>query len=154
MKIFLGGTCGNSKWRDEVIPRLEKLGIDYFNPVVDDWTPAAQEEEVRQKSICDYVLYVITPEMSGVYSIAEVVDDSNKRPQETIFCVLSEDNGKRFSKSQVVSLNEVSKLVKHNGAWVFFNIDSTIRFLAVISNFPNIDSNTKAKYNFCAPWME
>ena len=35
MKVFLGGTCNNSKWRDKLIPMLN---IDYFNPVVDDWT--------------------------------------------------------------------------------------------------------------------
>jgi len=33
-RVFLGGTCNNSKWRDVLIPRLK---IDYFNPVVDDW---------------------------------------------------------------------------------------------------------------------
>lgn len=35
-KIFLGGTCNESTWRDRVI---KKLKIDYFNPVVEDWTP-------------------------------------------------------------------------------------------------------------------
>jgi len=33
MKIFLGGTCNESTWRNRIIPMLE---IDYFNPVVDD----------------------------------------------------------------------------------------------------------------------
>ena len=28
MKVFLGGTCNGSKWRDEIIKLLE---IDYFN---------------------------------------------------------------------------------------------------------------------------
>ena len=32
-KVFLGGTCNESTWRDELI---KKLKIDYFNPVVDD----------------------------------------------------------------------------------------------------------------------
>ena len=34
-KVFLGGTCNDSLWREELIKKLE---IDYFNPVVDDWT--------------------------------------------------------------------------------------------------------------------
>lgn len=42
-KVFLGGTCNNSKWRDELIPNLT---VDYFNPVVDDWTPEAAKKEV------------------------------------------------------------------------------------------------------------
>ena len=68
-KVFLGGTCNESTWRDELI---KKLKIDYFNPVVDDWTEECYKEELRQREICDYCLYVITPKMTGVYSIAEV----------------------------------------------------------------------------------
>ena len=36
-------------------------------------------------------MFVITPLMSGVYSIAEVVDASNKNPKKTILCVLDDD---------------------------------------------------------------
>ena len=75
-KVFLGGTLGDSTWRKKLIPRLE---IDYFDPVVGDWTPECQEEEIKQRQNCEFVLYVISPYMQGVYSIAEVVDDSNKR---------------------------------------------------------------------------
>jgi hypothetical protein len=107
-KIFLGGTCNNSTWRDELIPLLK---IDYFNPVVEDWTPEAQEEERYQRQTCDYCLYTITSEMTGVYSIAEVIDDSNKRPDKTIFCLLT--NG--FEKYELKSLNEVGKMVQRNG---------------------------------------
>lgn len=42
MKIFLGGTCCETTWRDELIPYLEKANIEYFNPVVKDWTPECQ----------------------------------------------------------------------------------------------------------------
>ena len=56
-KVFLGGTCANSKWRNKLIPLLE---IDYFNPVVKNWTPKCQAEERRQREICDFVLYTIT----------------------------------------------------------------------------------------------
>lgn len=38
-KIFLGGTCAGTTWRNELIPILDKFLIKYFNPVVDDWTP-------------------------------------------------------------------------------------------------------------------
>lgn len=111
-KIFLGGTCNNSTWRDELIPKLK---IDYFNPVVEDWTPECQENEIRERENSDYVLYAITPKMKGVYSIAEVVDDSNKRPEKTIFCILKNDNDEKFDESQIKSLNQVGKMVENNG---------------------------------------
>lgn len=38
MKVFLGGTVNGSKWRTIV---KEQLNIDYFDPVVEDWTDAA-----------------------------------------------------------------------------------------------------------------
>ena len=113
-KVFLGGTCNESTWRDRLIEMLE---IDYFNPVVDDWTEECYQEELRQREICDYCLYVITPRMKGVYSIAEVVDDSNKRPEKTIFCLLTadvDDTGKviMFDVGQLRSLDRVGRMVE------------------------------------------
>ena len=126
MKVFLGGTCNNSTWRDEVIKQLR---IDYFNPVVEDWTTECMEEEIRQRQTCDYVLYVITPKMTGVYSIAEVVDDSNKRPEKTIFCVLKKDIGCEFNEFELRSLNQVKKMVSNNGGHVFDTLRETVNFL-------------------------
>lgn len=111
-KVFLGGTCNGSMWRNELIRDLK---IDYFNPVVEDWTPKCMEEEIKQHKECDYCLYVITPKMTGAYSIAEVVDDSNKRPEKTLFCILSEDDEKYFSMGQMKSLAQVGKMVESNG---------------------------------------
>ena len=96
--------CGSDIWS----------AID-FNPVVDDWTPDCMAEEIKQRDECDFCLYVITPKMTGVYSIAEVVDDSNKRPKKTIFCILPIDDGLSFNDGQLRSLNQVGKMVKSNG---------------------------------------
>lgn len=125
-KVFLGGTCNDSTWRDELIPTLK---MDYFNPVVEDWTPSDQEEEIKQRATCDYVLYVITPKMKGVYSIAEVVDDSNKRPDKTIFCVLSNDGSDEFDVSQMKSLDMVKNMVKENGGSVFDSLTEVSDYL-------------------------
>lgn len=125
-KVFLGGTCNNSTWRDKLIPLLK---IDYFNPVVDDWTPECQDEEIRQRELCDYCLYTITPKMTGVYSIAEVVDDSNKRSEKTILCVLDEDDESSFSETQIKSLKQVKEMVKNNGANVFDSLVDIASFL-------------------------
>lgn len=77
-RVFLGGTCANTTWRDELIPYLEKYGIDYFNPVVEDWTPECQEIEEEEKNHkCNIHLYVITKEMMGTYSIAEAIHSAH-----------------------------------------------------------------------------
>ena len=120
-KVFLGGTWNESKWRENLI---KKLKIDYFNPIVDDWNAEAQKREIYERKHCDFVLYVITPRMTGVYSIAEVVDDSNKRPEKTLFCVLDEDRNEKFDKGQRRSLKQVEKMVKENGACVCEDLDA------------------------------
>lgn len=125
-KVFLGGTCNESTWRDKLI---KKLKIDYFNPVVKDWTPECMKEELKQRANCDFCLYVITPKMTGVYSIAEVVDDSNKRPKKTLFCVLEKDASNKFTAAQLKSLGQVSEMVKKNGGRVFSDLDSLSTFL-------------------------
>ena len=135
MKVFLGGTCNGSTWREKLIPLLE---IDYFNPVVEDWTPACMEEEKRQRELCDFCLYVITPKMTGVYAIAEAVEDSIKRPEKTIFCLLAEDDDEcdgaceseySFSKSQLKSLNQVGVMVERNGGKFFVSLEMAAAYL-------------------------
>ena len=111
------------------------LKVDYFNPVVKNWTPECQAEERRQRQSCDYVLYVITPEMTGVYSVAEVTDDSNKRPAATVFCVLREYGGKRFEDSPWKSLEAVATLVAANGGTTFLGPGPT--GLAAVAQFLN-----------------
>ena len=113
-KVFLGGTCNNSTWRNELIPMLN---IDYFNPVVEDWTPECQAEEERQKNEeCNYQLYVITPKMTGFFSIAEVVESAITRQDKTVFCVLTKDEGLEFDKAQVKSLNAVKNMIRKYNA--------------------------------------
>ena len=107
-KVFLGGTCNGSLWRDELIKDLK---IDYFRPDAENWTPEMMEEEIKQRNECDFCLYVITPKMTGVYSIAEVADDSNKRPDKTIFSYLLSDKENIFSADQLQSLEQTGKLV-------------------------------------------
>jgi hypothetical protein len=139
-KVFLGGTCNGSSWREEL---KKLLKIDYFDPVVPNWTQECYEEELRQREICDYCLYVITPRMHGVYSIAEVVDDSNKRPKKTIFCLLTMDTNPElnltsllntqkhifFSNEQLKSLDKVGLMVENNGGKYFDTLKDVADFL-------------------------
>lgn len=125
-KVFLGGTCNGSAWRNALI---KDLTIDYFQPQGDDWTPDMMEEEIKQRAECDFCLYVITPKMTGVYSIAEVVDDSNKRPGKTIFCYLTSDEDQHFSAAQIKSLEQTGKMIKENGATFLKTLADTADYL-------------------------
>ena len=44
--VGLFGTCGDSTFRQDLfIPEYERLGVDYFNPQVDDWKPELADIE-------------------------------------------------------------------------------------------------------------
>lgn len=141
LKVFLGGTCNGSTWRNELI---KKLKIDYFNPVVEDWDEKAQKREIYEREHCDFCLYVITPKMSGVYSIAEVIDDSNKRPDKTIFCYLEADYPDRFTEGQLKSMNMIVKMVERNGAKFLPNLDYVATYLNSFANEYNITESESA----------
>lgn len=123
MKVFLGGTCSGFKWRDKLIPMLK---CDYYNPIVKNWQESDRLREVKEREEADFVLYVITSGIKGVYSIAEVVDDSNKRPEKTIFCVL---NNGDWGTEMLRSLEAVKNLVKSNNVTVFDNLKDIANFL-------------------------
>jgi len=131
MRVFLGGTVGESKWRDYVMPRLE---VDYFNPVVPDWNDEAWAREIYERKTCDYVLYVLSPKMEGYYSIAEVADDSYKRPDRTILCNLFNDDGAVFESHRKAELQKVAKLVISNGGTVLETLDDIVEFLNSANN--------------------
>lgn len=136
-KWFLGGTCAGTIWRDELIPYLKKNNIDYFNPVVDNWTPECQAvEEEEKNSKCNVHLYVLTPEMTGTYSVAEIVHSAhlaNTYGTSVDKVIVAIKNSDLWEKHQIKSFDAVLKLVKNiardNAAVGFINDVSDILLL-------------------------
>ena len=133
LTVFLGGTCADSTWREELLEKLDTNSIEAFNPVVPDWTPECQAEEDYHRANDDVCLYVITPEGEGFYSFVEVTDDSNKRPEQTILCVLESANGKEFEGHTKKCALKTAKLVAANGVQVFDNLDTLANHLNGLS---------------------
>lgn len=120
--VGLFGTCNDSLWREYFLILLDKNKFDWFNPVVEDWNEEAQINEEFHKSNDEVIVFVITPKMKGVYSIAEVVDLSYRKRenQNLFFCFLTHEKDslgatQLFDESQIKSLRAVSKLLERNG---------------------------------------
>jgi hypothetical protein len=121
--IFLGGTCNNDNWREEFIYHWKKLltdkryesfkKIELFNPVVDDWNEIAQKKEEEVKATAMMNLFVITPNMKGVFSIAEAVECSHRTDCMTVFAIY--DRNKEFGTSEMKSFDATGNLIKKNG---------------------------------------
>lgn len=132
MKVFLGGTCAGWKWRDELQPLLK---CDYYNPIVKNWSEEDRLREVHERETSDYVLYGITNGIKGVYSIAEVVDDSNKRPEKTIFLNLYRVDGSIDSVQMSHSLQAVENLLKENRVKVFSGENAITEVAEFLNSF-------------------
>lgn len=126
-KIFLGGTCSETTWRAEL---EEMLNVPSFNPVVEDWTEDCQEIERQEKLYkCNIHLYVITKEMKGVFSIAEVIDSTHQKGIRTILHVIPDG----FEASQLKSLKAVCDMVNINGGIAY--IDNELKRTARVLNY-------------------
>ena len=132
ISVFLGGTT-SSNWRQSLIKILNE-NVNYFDPVVDNWDDVAYNRELIARKNCDFVLYVLSPCAIGQYSTAELIDDSNKRPEKTLCCLLIDDfdtNGDphEWSAFELKSMKNVFRLAKKNGANVFHHFGDIAIFL-------------------------
>jgi hypothetical protein len=70
--IGLFGTCDKSNWRDRFIHAYDKLGIEYFNPVKEDWTPADAVNEAKHMASDKIILLAVTYDEYSIASLAEI----------------------------------------------------------------------------------
>lgn len=139
IKIFLGGTTRGYDWRKDLEDRFGYIKfVELFNPIVEHWDEKAREKENKYKEVSDLNIYVLTPYMEGCYSIAEVVDDSNKQPEKTVFVYLSEIKSKKeirkFTKEMLKSLGAVAELVESNGGNCFTSMDELVDYIREFIN--------------------
>jgi hypothetical protein len=72
MTIGLFGTCGGSTWRNEFMKTYEEMGIDYYNPQVEDWKPEDAIIEADHLANDEIILFPVLAETSGLGSLGEV----------------------------------------------------------------------------------
>ena len=126
MTVFLGRTCNGSDWREKLKPLLE---IDAFDPVVSEWNETAQQREISAREQSEFLLYVLTPKMTGFYSVAELMNDAHRNPERTLYCFLEEDGEARFTSHQIKSLKATGELVAETQARCFESLNEVASFL-------------------------
>lgn len=129
--VFLGGTTFKDEsmdWRREVERRVNP-NIRCFNPIVEEWDEYQRKVEENAKANSKYKLYVLTPQMRGVYSIAEMMLDSVNCGENTLICVLPEYKGKKFSTEKLNSLNATLELCRKYNATILYTLDGVIEYL-------------------------
>lgn len=132
-KVALLGTCNDTTWRDKLIPLLT---VEFFDPVIKDrkWSEEDRQNEILQTQNCELVVFAFTPRMTGLFSIAEAIDCSNKRPRSTVIFLQESDisdEGKRivFTPSVQASMDAIINLAKANGAKICYDLESVAQFV-------------------------
>lgn len=121
-KVFLGGTVASSNWRSELIPLLE---IEYFNPVVKDWTEEFRLiEEVEKSTKCNVHLYRMDSNMKGLYSLVEI--GVSVMTPNVITILQVDPTG--FDDDRLDNFEAIINLVNENGGDAFF--DNGLEYLA------------------------
>ena len=131
--LFLGGTCGNSKWRDELIPLLDEKGITYFNPVTEEWNDEAKKREDDAKKNSRYLLFVITDpkakdgEHISPYSLVEASVCVCRYPNRTIVCFLATEDMPKHLKSALKKIQQDLKELE--GAKICSSLEGIFQWL-------------------------
>ena len=120
--VFLGGTWNNTTWRNEFINLMKEVNpkIRLFNPIVENWTQDCIDLENFVKAHAVYHIYVITPKMTGSYSIAEMIDSVHDKSKKVYIHIMDhdiDDNGEevKWDPSVRNSLTAVSNMVVSHG---------------------------------------
>lgn len=72
IRVFLGGACGSSTWRQNIaIPLLESNSITYYNPHVAEWHSNLISLEQLMKVWCKVLLFVIDESSRSCGSMVE-----------------------------------------------------------------------------------
>lgn len=128
LTVFLGGTCGDSKWRDELLTHLSGQ-IDAFNPVVPKWNKEAQKIEDEHKKKDDIKLFVITPATDSTYSFAEIAFSAVEQHDRTVVCFLDEDNGMTNDKHKAKAVKKLKEDLIERKVPVFTSLQELADFL-------------------------
>lgn len=129
--VGLFGTCGSSKWREEVaIPILDEAGIEYFNPVVADWNYEAMKNEADHAATDKVVLLVITGETTGIASMAEsgwIALQSQLRNQNLVMVLEDmppDDDDLRINKTRKLIRQHISHLPEDAPVYLYDTIEA------------------------------
>nr|CAD2201635.1 unnamed protein product [Meloidogyne enterolobii] len=92
--VFLGGSCGNTCWRSEiVIPYLKRHGITYYDPQRPVWSENMIREEQRAKENSRIFLFVLDPGTINATSFLEIAYFASRKASNWLLFFLEDTNG-------------------------------------------------------------
>ncbi|XP_048776733.2 uncharacterized protein LOC125680942 isoform X1 [Ostrea edulis] len=139
-KVFLGGSCNPTTWRQEAaIPFFKKKGITFYNPQVQTWRPELMEVEAQAKESADLLLFVIDNRTRAVSSMIETAYLTARGRQ--VIAVMDDYNATDvyFNRERISAreLDDILRgrqilvdLIERNALPVFKDINTALRCAA------------------------
>lgn len=70
--IYLGGSCGDSNWREDIaLPLIKRHGMSYHNPHGSEWSSRLIPMQVAEREKCRVMLYVVTDSTRAMAAMTE-----------------------------------------------------------------------------------
>ena len=111
--IGLFGTCGGSKWRNNFMLKYNEIGINYFNPQVDDWKPDLAEIEAEHLVNDDIILFPVTNETFGTGSLAEtgfsIMQAINSNENRSVVIMVEKDVKRELQVAEPLAYKESTR---------------------------------------------
>lgn len=142
--IFLGGTTARNEtdwdWRKHLIRKLESINdkrfesLSYFDPFLrpwetdEDWDEAFQSVETEVKESAPILIFVLTSDIHGFFSIEEITEYVIRRHADSI-CVAIIDHKHSFTDETKRSLDACMKRWSHLGCTCTNSLDGVISWL-------------------------
>ena len=105
-QVFLGGACGATTWRQDIaIPMLEKAGVEYLNPQIEDWDEqdaywkaqgvkgGIMEVEAREKIASHVILFPFASTTRGIASLSEAIEFISEGRQKVVLVMADLEPG-------------------------------------------------------------
>merc|ERR1712166_1010610 len=139
-EVFLGGTCGESRWRPEqAIPLLEAAGCSFYNPQLapGTWTPECIpiERDAKEYAVC--ILFVVTADTRGVASMVEIAELLSTGRRMVVVITSYQQTEEYESRAMIDDVNRGRKYLKDLAArWkcpMFDNVeDATAQVIEMV----------------------
>nr|CAD2170105.1 unnamed protein product [Meloidogyne enterolobii] len=133
--VFLGGSCGNTCWRSEiVIPYLKRHGITYYDPQRPVWSENMIREEQRAKENSRIFLFVLDPGTINATSFLEIAYFASRKASKLVVVFLgrhewSDKALKVDLPDRIRTCNLLEAILKRHSVLMLTSINEALDFV-------------------------
>ena len=155
--VYLGGTCGESNWREDVaIPLMKREGVSYLNPFVTKWSDHLIPMQAAEREKCRWLLYVIADCTRAIGAMVEAAYYIGRGCRVTL-CLekLTPDTtvaGEQMTEAAFKDYSRgrayLSDMCSREGVPVFENISDSLE--SIVKSVRKVKGGSESKW-LCRP---